>query len=118
MTLVDDANLEEFVITKDEFSGADIKAICTEAGLLTLQERHMKVSLISFLVVCWRGYSFFGYKLIVNFYFSLLGVDLFYGPFTLYAMRLSSCLTMIWEKFYIGWWTKYRGNSSLDDTQL
>ncbi|KAI8567596.1 hypothetical protein RHMOL_Rhmol02G0134000 [Rhododendron molle] len=42
MTLVDDVNLEEFVMTKDEFSGADIKAICTEAGLLALRERRMK----------------------------------------------------------------------------
>ncbi|KAF2284478.1 hypothetical protein GH714_025528 [Hevea brasiliensis] len=39
MTLADDVNLEEFVMTKDEFSGADIKAICTEAGLLALRER-------------------------------------------------------------------------------
>lgn len=45
MTLADDVNLEEFVMTKDEFSGADIKAICTEAGLLALRERRMKVSL-------------------------------------------------------------------------
>ncbi|KAJ6401686.1 hypothetical protein OIU84_016978 [Salix udensis] len=44
MTLADDVNLEEFVMTKDEFSGADIKAICTEAGLLALRERRMKVS--------------------------------------------------------------------------
>jgi 26S proteasome regulatory subunit T2 len=44
MTLSDDVNLEEFVMTKDEFSGADIKAICTEAGLLALRERRMKVS--------------------------------------------------------------------------
>lgn len=43
MTLSDDVNLEEFVMTKDEFSGADIKAICTEAGLLALRERRMKV---------------------------------------------------------------------------
>ncbi|CAL5353756.1 unnamed protein product [Camellia sinensis] len=42
MTLADDVNLEEFVMTKDEFSGADIKAICTEAGLLALRERRMK----------------------------------------------------------------------------
>ena len=28
---------------KDELSGADIKAICTEAGLLALRERRMKV---------------------------------------------------------------------------
>jgi SpoVK/Ycf46/Vps4 family AAA+-type ATPase len=46
MTLSDDVNLEEFVMTKDEFSGADIKAICTEAGLLALRERRMKVSFL------------------------------------------------------------------------
>lgn len=45
MTLADDVNLEEFVMTKDEFSGADIKAICTEAGLLALRERRMKVNI-------------------------------------------------------------------------
>ncbi|XP_062187244.1 26S proteasome regulatory subunit 4 homolog isoform X2 [Phragmites australis] len=44
MTLADDVNLEEFVMTKDEFSGADIKAICTEAGLLALRERRMKIN--------------------------------------------------------------------------
>ncbi|KAL9275752.1 26S proteasome regulatory subunit 4 homolog A-like protein [Drosera capensis] len=44
MSLADDVNLEEFVMTKDEFSGADIKAICTEAGLLALRERRMKVT--------------------------------------------------------------------------
>ncbi|XWS41321.1 hypothetical protein CRYUN_Cryun17cG0071400 [Craigia yunnanensis] len=44
MTLADDANLEEFVMTKDEFSGADIKAISTEAGLLALRERRLKVT--------------------------------------------------------------------------
>lgn len=48
MTLSDDVNLEEFVMTKDEFSGADIKAICTEAGLLALRERRMKVHNLSY----------------------------------------------------------------------
>ncbi|XP_058113789.1 26S proteasome regulatory subunit 4 homolog B isoform X1 [Magnolia sinica] len=48
MTLADDVNLEEFVMTKDEFSGADIKAICTEAGLLALRERRMKVTHVDF----------------------------------------------------------------------
>jgi len=43
MTLADDVNLEEFIMSKDEFSGADIKAICTEVGLLALRERRMKV---------------------------------------------------------------------------
>jgi SpoVK/Ycf46/Vps4 family AAA+-type ATPase len=43
MSLADDVNLEEFVMSKDELSGADIKAMCTEAGLLALRERRMKV---------------------------------------------------------------------------
>ncbi|CAB4392412.1 unnamed protein product [Rhizophagus irregularis] len=38
-----DVDLEEFVMSKDDLSGADIKAICTEAGLLALRERRMKV---------------------------------------------------------------------------
>ena len=50
MTLSEDVNLEEFVMTKDEFSGADIKAICTEAGLLALRERRMKVKSLNHLV--------------------------------------------------------------------
>lgn len=43
MSLAEDVNLEELVMTKDDYSGADIKAICTEAGLLALRERRMKV---------------------------------------------------------------------------
>lgn len=43
MTLADDVDLEKFVMSKDELSGADIKAICTEAGMLALRERRMKV---------------------------------------------------------------------------
>merc|ERR1712087_463084 len=48
MSLSDDVNLEEFVMSKDELSGADIKAMCTEAGLLALRERRMKVSQAEF----------------------------------------------------------------------
>ena len=44
MTLSEDVDLEEFVMAKDDLSGADIKAVCTEAGLLALRERRMKVS--------------------------------------------------------------------------
>ncbi|XP_053992814.1 26S proteasome regulatory subunit 4-like [Hylaeus volcanicus] len=44
MTLAPDVDLEEFVLAKDELSGADIKAICSEAGLLALSERRMWVS--------------------------------------------------------------------------
>eukprot|EP00922_Rhytidocystis_sp_ex-Travisia-forbesii_P002935 GHVS01004321.1.p1 GENE.GHVS01004321.1~~GHVS01004321.1.p1 ORF type:complete len:449 (-),score=71.57 GHVS01004321.1:190-1536(-) len=44
MTLADDVDMEEFVMTKDDLSGADIKAMCTESGLLALRERRMKVT--------------------------------------------------------------------------
>ena len=36
--------MDEFVNTKDELSGADIKAMCTESGLLALRERRMKIN--------------------------------------------------------------------------
>merc|ERR1712227_862749 len=48
MNLANDVDLEEFVMSKDELSGADIKAMCTEAGLLALRERRMKVSQAEF----------------------------------------------------------------------
>lgn len=44
MNLAQDVNLEEFIMTKDDLSGADIKAVCTEAGLLALRERRMQVT--------------------------------------------------------------------------
>ncbi len=48
MTLSDDVDLEEFIQTKDDLSGADVKAICTEAGLLALRERRMRVTQADF----------------------------------------------------------------------
>lgn len=48
MTLGDDVNLEEFITAKDDLSGADIKAVCTEAGLLALRERRMRVTKVDF----------------------------------------------------------------------
>lgn len=44
MSLCDDVDIEELIPTKNDLSGADIKAICTEAGLLALRERRMRVS--------------------------------------------------------------------------
>jgi 26S proteasome regulatory subunit T2 len=44
MSTAADVDLEEFIQAKDDLSGADIKAICTEAGLLALRERRMKVT--------------------------------------------------------------------------
>jgi len=49
MTLGPDVDLEEFVTAKDELSGADIKAVCTEAGLLALRERRMRVTKDDFI---------------------------------------------------------------------
>merc|ERR1712060_768693 len=43
MTIAPDVNVDQYVMAKDELSGADIKAVCTEAGLLALRERRMKV---------------------------------------------------------------------------
>lgn len=44
MSLSEDVDLEEFITAKDDLSGADIKAVCTEAGLLALRERRMRVN--------------------------------------------------------------------------
>lgn len=44
MNLDDDVDLEEFVAMKDDLSGADIKSLVTEAGLLALRERRMRVT--------------------------------------------------------------------------
>jgi 26S proteasome regulatory subunit T2 len=49
MSLMEDVNLDEIVNTKEPLTGADIKAICTEAGLLTLRERRMKVGMKDFV---------------------------------------------------------------------
>ena len=43
MSLSEDVNLEEFIMSKDELTGADIKALCSESGLIALRERRMKV---------------------------------------------------------------------------
>ena len=48
MNLSEDVDLEEFVTAKDDLSGADIKAVCTEAGLLALRERRMRVTKADF----------------------------------------------------------------------
>ncbi|CCF58841.1 hypothetical protein KAFR_0F02440 [Kazachstania africana CBS 2517] len=44
MNLSSDVDLEKLVTSKDDLSGADIQAMCTEAGLLALRERRMQVT--------------------------------------------------------------------------
>jgi 26S proteasome regulatory subunit T2 len=44
MSLNEDVQVTELIQTKDDLSGADIKAMCTEAGLIALRERRMKVT--------------------------------------------------------------------------
>jgi 26S proteasome regulatory subunit T2 len=48
MSLDADVDLEELVMAKDDLSGADIKAMCSEAGLLALRERRMCVKMEDF----------------------------------------------------------------------
>lgn len=48
MSLTEDVKFDDFVHIKDDLSGADIKAMCTEAGLIALRERRMKVTLDDF----------------------------------------------------------------------
>jgi len=49
MSLAEDVDIDGFVHSKDELSGADVKAMCTEAGLLALRDRRMKVTQEDFL---------------------------------------------------------------------
>ena len=44
MMLADDVTLDDLIMAKDDLSGADIKAICTEAGLMALRECRMKAT--------------------------------------------------------------------------
>ena len=48
MTLAPDVKLETFIQSKDDLSGADIKAICMEAGMIALKERRMSVCMKDF----------------------------------------------------------------------
>lgn len=45
---VQNGGLEELITSKDDLSGAEIKAIVTEAGLLALRERRMRVTMEDF----------------------------------------------------------------------
>lgn len=45
MNLAPDVTADKFISSKDALSGADIKAVCTEAGLIALRERRMQVTL-------------------------------------------------------------------------
>lgn len=48
MSLNEDVDLDEFINQKDDLSGADVKAICSEAGLMALRERRMRVNMDDF----------------------------------------------------------------------
>ena len=49
MNLDPDVHFEGFIHDKDSLTGADIKAICMEAGLIALSERRMRVTQTDFL---------------------------------------------------------------------
>ena len=44
MTLANDVTLDDLIMAKDGFSGADIQTICTEVGLMALREPRMKAT--------------------------------------------------------------------------
>ena len=48
MKIGEEVDLDEICGGKDDLTGADIKAICTEAGLQALRERRMKVTMEDF----------------------------------------------------------------------
>ncbi|KAK8797773.1 26S proteasome subunit [Blastocystis sp. subtype 4] len=48
MSLDLDVNLDAFIEAKDDLSGADIRSICMEAGMMALKERRMKVNMADF----------------------------------------------------------------------
>jgi len=48
MTLSPDVKFAELIHAKDDITGADIKAICTEGGLMALRERRMCVTMEDF----------------------------------------------------------------------
>lgn len=48
MTLSSDVVLDDMIGTNEDLSGADIKAICTEAGMLALRERRKQVTMQDF----------------------------------------------------------------------
>ncbi|KAL4822719.1 hypothetical protein H8958_010826 [Nasalis larvatus] len=43
-TLADDITLDDLIMAKDDLSSADIKTICTEAGLMALREYRMQIT--------------------------------------------------------------------------
>jgi len=49
MNLADDVDLRELARITEGASGADIKAICTEAGVFAIRERRIKVTFSDFL---------------------------------------------------------------------
>ncbi|KAH8108893.1 hypothetical protein DFH11DRAFT_1691297 [Phellopilus nigrolimitatus] len=51
MNLSKDVDVEEFVMTKDDLSGADIKVVCTEAGLFALRKWRMRVTKVDFSIL-------------------------------------------------------------------
>lgn len=45
MTLSDDVNIDTLITSKEDLSGADIKAFCSEAGMIALRERRREVNM-------------------------------------------------------------------------
>ena len=52
MTVHPDVNFEELARSTDDFNGAQLKAVCVEAGMLALRRDATEVSLSLSLSVC------------------------------------------------------------------
>lgn len=72
MTVASDVNFEELARSTDEFNGAQLKAVCVEAGMIALREGATKLSHEHFLSGIAEGEQYFSVcrqnadKLLIN----------------------------------------------------
>jgi len=57
MTLDENVSIESLITSKEDLSGADIKAICTEAGMIALRERRKMVTMKDFITAREKVFS-------------------------------------------------------------
>lgn len=69
MNVNPDVNFEELARSTDDFNGAQLKAVCVEAGMLALRRDATEVSIL--YSASWRLHNFWTYELQwdLDFYF-------------------------------------------------
>ena len=98
MSLSEDVDLEEFVMAKDDLSGADIKAVCTEAGLLALRERRMRVTKADFTTARERVRNFFSFSYSFSALTFFVACGVLYSNFTFCLVRYCTGKTRVHRK--------------------